>query len=132
MSLFTTAALIFALLGLFSLNKTAREIASKDLVFIHSINKLRESIVAQERYAGKYSILKEAEFVTCSRDAKRSLREFSTDLTHPGTSWTDRLCKTCMLISCRSNSTVCRETANIEPLHNASTMIVPPRQALHP
>ena len=63
MTLFTMAALLFALLGLFSLNKTAREIASKDLVFIDSINKLRESIVSQERYAGKYSILKGAESV---------------------------------------------------------------------
>ena len=64
MTLFTMAALVFAILGLFSLNKTAREIANKDLVFIDSINKLRDSIVAQERYAGKYSILKGTEFVT--------------------------------------------------------------------
>lgn len=62
MTLFTMAALLFALLGLFSLNKTAREIASKDLVFIDSINKLHDSIVSQERYAGKFSILKGAQF----------------------------------------------------------------------
>ena len=67
MALFTMAALLFALLGLFSLNKTAREIASKDLVFIDSINKLRESIVSQERYAGKYSILKGAELLELFR-----------------------------------------------------------------
>ena len=63
MTLFTMAALVFAILGLFSLNKTAREIANKDLVFIDSVNKLRESIVAQERYAGKFAILKSGEFV---------------------------------------------------------------------
>jgi diguanylate cyclase (GGDEF)-like protein len=63
MALFTTAALVFAILGLFSLNKIAREIAGKDLVFIDSLNKMRESILEQERYAGKYSILKGAEFV---------------------------------------------------------------------
>jgi diguanylate cyclase (GGDEF)-like protein len=63
MTIFTMAALVSAILGLYSLNKTAREIANKDLVFIDSINKLRESIVAQERYAGKHSILKGPEFV---------------------------------------------------------------------
>jgi len=63
MAFFTTAALIFSIMGLYSLHSTAREIARKDLVVINSTNKLRESLLAQERYAGKYAILKSPEFV---------------------------------------------------------------------
>lgn len=63
MTFFTMAALIFSIMGLYSLNKTARDIARNDLVLINSANKLRESILAQERYSGKYAILKSPEFM---------------------------------------------------------------------
>lgn len=62
MAFFTIAALTFATYGLFSLHRTAREIAKTDLVFINESQQLRESIVAQERYAGKYLILGSNEF----------------------------------------------------------------------
>jgi GGDEF domain-containing protein len=64
MTLFTMAALISSILGLYSLNKTAREIVNTDLIFIDTISKLRDSIVAQERYASKYAILKSPEFIS--------------------------------------------------------------------
>lgn len=63
MALFTIAALIFSSLGLFSLNKTAREIANKDLPVISSLIKLRTSLLAQEGYVGKFAILKGSEYV---------------------------------------------------------------------
>jgi diguanylate cyclase (GGDEF)-like protein len=125
MALFTMAALLFALLGLFSLNKTAREIASKDLVFIDSINKLRESIVSQERYAGKYSILKGAELLELFR--RREI-EFQRTL--------DNLDKSRHLMDKQSLDALYTDfrqaaaavfagkTVNIVPLHNASTKIV--------
>ena len=62
MALFTMAALSSSILGLYSLNRTARDIAHNNLTFILSVNKLRDSIVAQERYASKYFILKSPEF----------------------------------------------------------------------
>ncbi len=62
MLFFTTAALVFSIVGLYSLNKTAKEIIMTDLPVINAANHLRESLLAQERYAGKYLILKSPEF----------------------------------------------------------------------
>lgn len=56
------AALVFAVLGLYSLNRTARDIVETDIFVINATNKLREAMLAQERYAGKYIILKSPEF----------------------------------------------------------------------
>ena len=58
----TTTALAFSVMGLYSLNRTAKEIAKTDLFIIDSANRLRESMLAQERIAGKYAILKSNEF----------------------------------------------------------------------
>jgi diguanylate cyclase (GGDEF)-like protein len=124
MTLFTMAALIFALLGLFSLNKTAREIASKDLVFIDSINKLRESIVAQERYAGKYSILKGAEF---SDLFQRREIEFQGLLSSLDTSrhLQDKQVLDRLYADFRqASAALFAGRAEITPLHDASTRIV--------
>ena len=70
-------ALLFSLNGLFSLKKTALDIARSDLTAIITINKLRESMLAQERYAAKYRILPSQEFITLFRTHEK---EFS-DLT---------------------------------------------------
>jgi len=91
MAFFTVAALAFATYGLFSLHRTAREIAKTDLVFINESQRLRESIVAQERYAGKYLILGSNEFkelftkredefigILASMQRKKSLPELTT------------------------------------------------------
>ncbi|MCM2356773.1 MAG: diguanylate cyclase [Geobacteraceae bacterium] len=61
-SLFTLAALVISYSGLYSLNKTARDIVTNDFVLINNANKLRESIQAQQSYAAKFSILKGPEF----------------------------------------------------------------------
>jgi diguanylate cyclase (GGDEF)-like protein len=68
---FTLAALVFSLYGLFSLNRTARDIANNDLTVISSLSRLRTSLLAQEGYAGKYSILKSAEFVALFQQRER-------------------------------------------------------------
>ncbi len=57
------AALIFSFTGLYSLNKTARDIANNDLVLLRSVGMLRQSLLDQERYAGKFAILKSPEFI---------------------------------------------------------------------
>lgn len=62
MLFFTTAALVFSMYGLYSLNRTAKEIARSDLFAITSASRLRELMLAQERFAGKYVILKSSEF----------------------------------------------------------------------
>lgn len=62
MLFFTTAALVFSMYGLYSLNRTAKEIARSDLFAITSASRLRELMLAQERFAGKYVILKSDEF----------------------------------------------------------------------
>jgi len=55
--------LIFTFTGLYSLNKTARDIARNDLVLLRSSYTLRQSLLDQEGYAGKYEILKSPEFI---------------------------------------------------------------------
>ncbi len=62
MLFFTTAALVFSIVGLYSLNKTAKDIIMTDLPVINATNHLRESLLAQERYAGKFLILKSPVF----------------------------------------------------------------------
>jgi diguanylate cyclase (GGDEF)-like protein len=60
---FATVTLILNFTGLYSLNKIARDIAKNDLVMLRSANLLRQSILAQEGYAGKFAILKSSEFI---------------------------------------------------------------------
>ena len=61
-SLFTLMALVISYAGLYSLTSTAREIVTRDFVVINSLNRLRESTLAQQSYAAKFTILKGAEF----------------------------------------------------------------------
>lgn len=60
---FTLAALLFSITGLYSITRTARDMAHHDLLVISSAIKLHESLVAQERASGKYAILKSPEFI---------------------------------------------------------------------
>lgn len=125
MTLFTTAALLFALFGLFSLNKTAREIASKDLVFIDSINKLRDSIVAQERYAGKYSILKGEEFVELFRKRESEFKSLLGSLdSSRHLEEKKALEKLYVSFSQTTTETFSVEKADLAPLHKSSTDIL--------
>jgi len=71
MALFTTAALVFSSLSLYSLNRTARGIANNDLPIISSLIKLRTSLLAQESYAGKYAILKDPTFIDLFNQRER-------------------------------------------------------------
>jgi diguanylate cyclase (GGDEF)-like protein len=73
---FTVGALVYAVMGLNSLHKSAREIADSDLVLIGLTGRMRESIVAQQRYAGKYAILKEAEFADLFRRRELDFLDF--------------------------------------------------------
>jgi len=71
MALFTMAALVFSALSLYATNKTAREIANKDLPVISALIKLRSSILAQESFAGKYAILKDPAFIDLFRQREK-------------------------------------------------------------
>jgi diguanylate cyclase (GGDEF)-like protein len=71
MALFTMAALAFSSFSLYALNKTARGIAKGDLPIISSLIKLRTSLLAQESYAGKYEILKDATFIELYRQREK-------------------------------------------------------------
>jgi GGDEF domain-containing protein len=71
MALFTMAALVFSSLSLYSLNKTARGIANRDLPIISSLIKLRASLLAQESYAGKYAILRDTTFIELFRQREK-------------------------------------------------------------
>ena len=55
--------LVFTFTGLYSLNKTVRDIAKNDLVLIRAANMLRQALLAQEGYAAKFEILKSPEFI---------------------------------------------------------------------
>jgi diguanylate cyclase (GGDEF)-like protein len=67
MALFTMAALIFSSLRLYSINKAAAEIVNTDLPAISALIRLRGSLLAQESFAGKYSILKDPAFIDLFR-----------------------------------------------------------------
>ncbi len=62
LAFFTMSALLFAAGGLYYLNRTARDIAQNHMPAISAFPKLRDALLAQEGYAGKYSILKSTEF----------------------------------------------------------------------
>lgn len=64
---FTLTALLFSITGLYSITRTARDMAQHDLLVISSAMKLHESLVAQERASGKYAILKSPEFIELFR-----------------------------------------------------------------
>ena len=61
-SLLTLATLVTSYTGLYSLNRTARDIVTNDFVLINTATVLRESVLAQQSYAAKYTILKGEEF----------------------------------------------------------------------
>ncbi|MFZ3209650.1 MAG: HAMP domain-containing protein [Geobacteraceae bacterium] len=67
MAFFTMGALMYAVMGLYSMHNTARTIAGKDLFLISAAEKLRSSILTQQRNVGKYAILKDHEYVDIYR-----------------------------------------------------------------
>jgi len=62
LSLFILAAIMFSAGGLYSLNSTAQDIATNQLPAINALTGLRNSLIAQEGYAGKYAIFRSGEF----------------------------------------------------------------------
>lgn len=62
LALFVVAALVSTAGGLYAINKTARTIATNHLPAINSVTDLRNSLIGQEGYAGKYAIFKSSEF----------------------------------------------------------------------
>jgi len=62
LALLILAALLFSAGGLYSLNVTAQDIAKKHLPAINALTGLRNSLIAQEGYSGKYAILGSSEF----------------------------------------------------------------------
>jgi HAMP domain-containing protein len=70
MAVFTTAAMFYSFMSLYTINKTARQIANTDLPAITTLIKLRSSLLAQEGFAGKYAIFKEATFIDLFRQRR--------------------------------------------------------------
>lgn len=64
LALLILAALFFSAGGLYSLNSTAQDIANKHLPSLNSLTGLRNSLIAQESYSGKYVIFRSSEFRT--------------------------------------------------------------------
>lgn len=63
LAILTMSALVFSALSLAALEETAREISYKDLPAVSALIKLRSSLLAQEGFAGKYTILRDPTFV---------------------------------------------------------------------
>ncbi|HOP41690.1 MAG TPA: HAMP domain-containing protein [Geobacteraceae bacterium] len=59
---FTMAATVFSVFGLQALNGIVLDIARNELPFVKRTEILRDSVLAQERSAAKYSLLKSPEF----------------------------------------------------------------------
>ncbi|NJD90389.1 MAG: methyl-accepting chemotaxis protein, partial [Geobacter sp.] len=62
MALFVLMALFFSSKGLYRLNLAAREIATSHLPAISTLSELRNVLISQEGYAGKYAIFRSDEF----------------------------------------------------------------------
>jgi len=62
MAFFTMTAFFFSLTGLFALHKVTRDMVHHDFATLAAATKLRQSILEQQRYAGKQAILKAPEF----------------------------------------------------------------------
>lgn len=71
MVIFTVIAITFSALNLSAINKTAREITYTDLPAVSTLIKLRSSLMAQERFAGKYAILRDRAFVELFRQREK-------------------------------------------------------------
>lgn len=84
LALFIMAALIFSASGLYSLNNTARDIATNHLPAINSLTKLRNSLIAQEGYAGKYLIFKSSDYRDLFKQREKDSREILSLLEKTG------------------------------------------------
>src|SRR6185369_8474839 len=71
MAFFTMAALAFSSYNIYALNRTARGIAQNHLPVISAAMKLRTSLLTQERYAGKFTILKDRTFAQLFRQREK-------------------------------------------------------------
>lgn len=132
MTLFTMAAMVYAILGLFSLHTTAREIANRDIVFIDSLNKLRASIVAQERYAGKFSILKGTEFVALFQRQEKEFQHLLSGFDMSRHSRDKQELATLYAGFQRAATALfTAKTSNLAPLQDTSTRIVTFLEKLH-
>jgi len=71
LALFILAALLFSAGGLYALNSTAHDIATNHLPAMNSLTGLRNSLIAQEGYSGKYNIFGSSEFQTLFRKSEQ-------------------------------------------------------------
>jgi GGDEF domain-containing protein len=74
LTLFILAALMFSAYGLYSLKNTAHAIASNHLPAMNSLTDLRNSLIDQDGYAGKYAIFKSDEFRDLFRQREKDFR----------------------------------------------------------
>jgi len=88
LAFFTTAALLCSVGGLYYLNKTARDIANNHMPAISAIPKLRNSLLAQESYAGKYAILKSNEFKELFSQREKEFLQITAVLDRSGAAGT--------------------------------------------
>lgn len=71
LALFILAALMFSAGGLYALNSTAHDIATSHLPAMNSLTGLRNSLIAQEGYSGKYKIFGSSEFQSLFRKSEQ-------------------------------------------------------------
>jgi len=83
-ALFTLTALVFSISGLYSITRTAKDIARHDLLVISSTLQLRESLVAQERASGKYAILQTPEYIDVFHKREKEFLQLLQNLERQG------------------------------------------------
>ena len=71
MAVFTITALALATFNLSLLNDTTRQVANVELPAANALINLRISLLAQERYAGNYAILRDPAFVELFRQRRK-------------------------------------------------------------
>ncbi len=71
MAILSISAMLFAITGLYSLHKTARDIAKHDLVLLTAADSMRDTLQAQERATSKFSILMTPEYIELFRQRDR-------------------------------------------------------------
>lgn len=116
-AIFSMAATAFSTFGLYSLNGIVRDIARNDFTYIKHVEKLRDSIQAQERNAAKYSVLKSPEFKDIFIRRQKEFRLVTSELKRNASGpLLDRLAKDYSEFNINAESVFDGKTDNIQPL----------------
>jgi diguanylate cyclase (GGDEF)-like protein len=123
-AIFSMAATAFSTFGLYTLNGIVRDIARNDFSQMKDVEKLRDSIQAQERNAAKYSVLKSPEFKDIFNRRQQEFQLVISELKGNASGpLLDRLAKNYNEFVIKAESLFNGESDNIQPLIDSAAKV---------